>query len=275
MFKSDLSKLCVHTITTKPWDLEKAIEKYVSNGIQGISIWRDAIEGKELSFVRSTLERNEMKVVSLVRGGFFTGENLDSRKMSIQDNLKAIEDAAKIGAEMLVLVCGATPGQSLEKSRTQIRDAIEELLPFAENNNVKLAIEPLHPMYADSRSAINTLYQANNLVEYFDSAYVGIALDVYHVWWDPDLEREIIRCGEKNNLFAFHLCDWRVPTRDMLNDRTVMGQGIIDIQEIINFVKNAGYSGYHEVEIFSEQYWSTDQDKYLDIIIKSYLSYTY
>lgn len=275
MVNSDLSKLCVHTITTKPWDLEKAIDKYVSNGIHGISIWRDAIEGKDLNLVRSNLDRNEMQVVSLVRGGFFTDKCPDSRKKAIQDNLIAIEDASTIGAEMLVLVCGATPGQSLETSRNQIRDSIEELLPFAEDNNVKLAIEPLHPMYADSKSAINTLTQANSLAEYFNSDYVGVALDVYHVWWDSDLEIEILRCGESNNLFAFHLCDWRVPTRDLLNDRTVMGQGAINIQEIINFVKKAGYSGFNEVEIFSEQYWSTDQDKFLETIIKSYLSYTY
>jgi sugar phosphate isomerase/epimerase len=275
MSDNDLSKLCIHTITTKSWSLETAVEKYLDRGIQGISVWRNYIEGKDLGEVKTLFDTNGMTAVALVRGGFFTGKTLEQRESAVKDNIKAIDEASKIGAGMVVLVCGATPGQSLEDSRNQIRDGIEKILPFAEESNVRLAIEPLHPMYADTRSAINTMAQANEMAEYFGSDFVGVAVDVYHVWWDEQLEREILRCGRNNNLFAFHICDWRNPTRDLLNDRTIMGEGVIPLQEIINFVKEAGFQGYNEVEIFSDQHWSEDQDQFLEKIINRYLKYKF
>ena len=271
----DLSKLCIHTITTRDWRLETAVEKYLERGIKGISVWRNYIESKDLKKVRSLFEDNQMHVASLVRGGFFTGLIQSERDKKVEENKIAIEEAASIGAEMVVLVCGATPGQTLQVSRNQIRDGIEQILPLAENLNIKLAIEPLHPMYADTRSAINTMNQANTIAESFKSEYVGVAVDVYHVWWDENLREEVIRCGSQNNLFAFHLCDWRNPTRDMLNDRTIMGEGVIQIQKMINLVKEAGFNGYNEVEIFSEQHWLEDQDAFLDRIVKAYLNYEY
>jgi sugar phosphate isomerase/epimerase len=271
----DLSKLCIHTITTRDWTLETAVEKYLEQGINGISVWRNYIESKDLKDVRTLFEDNKMNVVSLVRGGFFTDLRQSERDKKVEENKSAIEEAASIGAEMLVLVCGSTPGQSLEESRYQIRDGIEQILPLAENLNVKLAIEPLHPMYADTRSAINTMSQANALAEFFKSEFVGVAVDVYHIWWDENLKEELIRCGSQNNLIAFHLCDWRNPTRDMLNDRTIMGEGVIQIQEIIDLVKEAGFNGYNEVEIFSDQHWAEDQDVFLDRIVKAYLNYEY
>ena len=273
--EQDLSKLCIHTITTRDWTLETAIEKYLEKGIHGISVWRNYIESKDMREVRNLLESHRMKVVALVRGGFFTGLTKSDRDKKVEDNKAAIEEAASIGAEMVVLVCGATPGQSLEESRYQIREGIECILPMAESNNVKLAIEPLHPMYADTRSAINTMGQANTIAEYFGSEYVGVAVDVYHVWWDDNLKDEIIRCGKHNNLFAFHLCDWRNPTQDMLNDRTIMGEGVIQIQKIIDYVKEAGFDGYNEVEIFSNRHWAEDQDIFLDKIVQAYSNYKY
>ena len=271
----DISKLCIHTITTRDWAIETAVEKYLERGIKGISVWRNYIESKDLQKTRSLFEDNQMRVVSLVRGGFFTGLNQSERDKKVEENKIVIEEAASIGAEMIVLVCGATPGQSLEVSRSQIQDGIEKILPLAESLKVKLAIEPLHPMYADTRSAINNMAQANTMAESFKSEYVGVAVDVYHVWWDENLREEVMRCGTQNNLFAFHLCDWRNPTRDLLNDRTIMGEGVIQIQEMINLVKNAGFKGYHEVEIFSDQHWAEDQDAFLDRIVKAYLNYEY
>jgi len=271
----DLSKLCIHTITTRDWRLETAVEKYLERGIKGISVWRNYIESKDLKKVRSLFDENQMSVVSLVRGGFFTGLNQSERDRKVEENKIAIEEAASIGAEMVVLVCGATPGQSLEVSRNQILGGIERILPLAENLNIKLAIEPLHPMYADTRSAINTMSQANAMAESFNSRHVGVAVDVYHVWWDENLKEEVLRCGRQNNLFAFHLCDWRNPTRDLLNDRTIMGEGIIQIQEMINLVKEAGFNGFNEVEIFSDQHWLEDQDAFLDRIVQAYLNYEY
>src|SRR5207237_7995399 len=145
------------------------------------------------------------------------------------DNSKAIEEAAELRTSMCVLVCGAYPSQSLDESRKQIRDGIAAILPDASAAGIKLTIEPLHPMYSDTRSAINTLAQANDMAEELNSPFVGVAVDVYHLWWDPFLEKEIKRCGENGNLSAFHICDWKVPTTDMLLDRGLMGEGCIPV----------------------------------------------
>jgi sugar phosphate isomerase/epimerase len=186
--------------------------------------------------------------------------------------MRAIDEASELGAPLLVLVCGAAKGQSLQTSRQQITDGIEACIQHAEKSGVVLAIEPLHPMYAGDRSAINTLAQANDVAEYFNSAWVGIAVDVYHLWWDPDLSNQIKRCGANGNLSAFHICDWKVPTLDMLNDRGLMGEGCINIREIRSWVEAAGFDGYIEVEIFSNQYWSEDQDVFFGNVKKAYLT---
>jgi sugar phosphate isomerase/epimerase len=267
---TDLSKLCIHTATTKPLTIEEAVKFYSEYGVRAMTIWRDAIQGKNLGEIRKLIEQNNLEVVSLCRGGFFPSASDAKRKEAIDDNIKAIDEAVSIGAPMIVLVCGAEPKQSLETSRLQIKAGLESILPIAEEKNIKLAIEPLHPMYADDRSAINTLKQANDMAEYFNSPWIGVAVDVYHVWWDPDLRDEIIRCGERGNLFAFHICDWKVPTVHILLDRGLMGEGCINIPQIRGWVEETGFDGFHEVEIFSEKYWKSDQTKYIKNIIEAY-----
>ncbi len=174
---------------------------------------------------------------------------------------------------MIVLVCGADPAQSLEDSRKQIYDGIAEILPEAKAAGIYLAIEPLHPMYADTRSAINTLAQANDMADVLNSPWVGVAVDVYHVWWDPRLEKEIERSSMKNKLLAFHICDWKSPTIDLLNDRGLMGEGCIPVRKIRSWVETSGFTGFNEVEIFSAEHWKQDQAVFLDNIIKSYKAY--
>ena len=156
------------------------------------------------------------------------------------------------------------------KSRKQIKDGIAAVIPDAAAAGVKLTIEPLHPMYADTRSAINTLAQANDMAEELKSPWVGVAIDVYHLWWDPFLEQEIKRCGKKGNLSAFHICDWKVPTTDFLFDRGLMGEGCIPVRQIRYWVEEAGFKGFNEVEIFSHAYWKEDQSEFLGKIIKAY-----
>jgi sugar phosphate isomerase/epimerase len=208
--------------------------------------------------------------VSLCRGGFFPSKDSGKRKGAIDDNRRAIAEAAELGTSLIVLVCGAEPSQPLEESRKQIRDGIEAILPEAAAAGVKLAIEPLHPMYADTRSAINTLAQANDMAEALNSAWVGVAVDVYHLWWDPSLEKEIKRCGEAGNLSAFHICDWKVPTSDLLLDRGLMGEGCIPVKQIRSWVEATGFLGFNEVEIFSTAYWKEDQADFLQKIINAY-----
>ena len=271
---TDLSRLCVHTITTRPWPLEQAAQQYAKAGIGGITVWRDALSGRDIAAAGRMLRDLNLEVVSLCRGGFFPALTPAGRQAAIADNLKAIDEAAALGAPMVVLVCGAVPGQSLTESRKQIRDGIAVCLPHAAAAGVKLAIEPLHPMYAGDRSAINTLAQANDMAEDLRSPWVGIAVDVYHLWWDPDLENQVKRCGKNGHLAAFHICDWKTPTLDMLNDRGLMGEGCIDIRQIRGWVEAAGFEGFNEVEIFSTSYWQQDQNLFLDKIKEAYVSHS-
>jgi sugar phosphate isomerase/epimerase len=267
---TDLSRLCIHTITTRPWSIETAVEKYSQAGVKGITVWRDALEYKDINNTKRIIQDAGLSVVSLCRGGFFPSIGINKRKASIDDNLKAIEQAAELGAPMIVLVCGADPNQSLEDSRKQIQEGIETVLPAAKSVGIKLAIEPLHPMYADTRSAVNTMEQANDMAEAINSPLVGVAVDVYHLWWDPHLEKEIKRCGKNNQLFAFHICDWNVPTNDFLWDRGLMGEGCIPIKKIRGWVEETGFNGFNEVEIFSNKFWSEDQLEFLEKIITAY-----
>lgn len=271
---TDLTRLCIHTITTKPWEIERAIEKYADAGVGGISVWQQALEGRSISETSNRIKKAGLSVVSYVRGGFFPSQSSEARKKAIDHNKQMIDEAHELGAPLLVLVCGADPNQSLATSRKQILEGIDQLLQHAQQAQVKLAIEPLHPMYADTRSAVTTLTEANDMAEEINSPFVGVAIDVYHVWWDSRLYTEINRCAAQDNLLAFHVCDWRNPTRDMLNDRALMGEGCIPVKRIREAVDKTGFEGFVEVEIFSDEYWQKDQDAFLQEIIEAYRSST-
>jgi sugar phosphate isomerase/epimerase len=270
----DLTRLAIHTITTKPWPIETAIQEFSKAGVKGITVWRQALENKNLNEIKKQIADAGLSVVSLCRGGFFPAKEEAKRKLALDDNLKAIDEAEAIGAPIIVLVCGAVPGQPLIESRKQIQDGIAALLPRAAQAKVKLSIEPLHPMYADDRSAVNTLKQANDICQALNSPWVGVAADVYHLWWDPDLESELLRCGKNKWLDAFHICDWRTPTIDFLNDRGLMGEGCIDIKKIRGWAEAAGFHGFNEVEVFSNRHWARDQGDYLQDIIKAYRNFS-
>ena len=266
----DLFRLCIHTITTKPWGIEDAAKNYSAAGAKGITVWRDALQNRNIKKTGEMLRSSGLSVVSLCRGGFFPNTEPGKRESALDDNRRAIEEAFELGTDKIVLVCGADPRQSLGESVKQIHDGIASILPEAKAAGVKLAIQPLHPMYADTRSAINTLAQANELAEALNSQWVGVAVDVYHLWWDPALESEVKRCGRNNNLLAFHICDWKSPTTDLLNDRGLMGEGCIPIRKIRSWVEEAGFNGFIEVEIFSNIYWKMDQSEFLEKIVKAY-----
>jgi sugar phosphate isomerase/epimerase len=208
----------------------------------------------------------------LVRGGFFVTKDGAGKAAAAAENQRCIEEAAAIGAEMIVLVVGAVPGISLPDARKQVAEGMAAMLPAAKAANVKLAIEPLHPMYAGDRSCINRMAEARNVCEQLKSPLVGIAVDVYHVWWDPDLEREIALAGQQKTLFGYHVCDWRPNTRHLLTDRGLMGEGCIDLRTIRGWVEATGFRGFNEVEIFSEEYWAMDQKAYLEKIRGAYLA---
>jgi sugar phosphate isomerase/epimerase len=252
-------KLSLNTATTKKrWSLARAIAGCARHGIPGISPWRDQVADMGLSNAAKSIRDNGLTVTGLCRGGFFTAENWRD------DNLRAIEEAAMLGARCLVLVVGGLlPGsKDLSLSRRKIHDGIAAILPEARKAGVPLAIEPLHPMQAAERACINTLEQALDICDALGDG-IGVAVDVYHVWWDPKLEEQIKRAGRKRVL-AYHICDWLVPTRDLVNDRGMMGDGVIDLPRIRGWVEAAGYAGFQEVEIFSElDWWRRDPDEVL------------
>lgn len=266
-----MKRLCVHTITTKSLSLEQCLVEFPKRGVSGITLWRQALEGRDLNAVKRQTAEAGLEVVSLCRGGFFPAKTAVERQKAVDDNLRAIEQAQAVGAPLIVLVCGAVPGQNLLESRKQITEGIAAVLPAAEKAGVRLAIEPLHPMYADERSAVNTIRQAHEICDALGSPRsVGIAVDVYHVWWDTELKVQIDLAGQTGRLHAFHICDWKTPTTDLLNDRGLMGEGCINIREISDWVDAAGFNGHREVEIFSNKWWSGDQGEFLDHIASSY-----
>jgi len=270
---TDLSRCAIHTQTNKLWPLQHCVEAYSAIGVTGISIWRNAIEPIGAKQAAKIVNDHGMKVPAVVRGGFFTSLDPAARSAALDMNRTCIDEAREIAAEMVVLVVGATPGLSLEDGRKQVADAIAALVPYAKQANVKLAIEPLHPMYAADKSCINRMTDARKVCQIVNDPIVGIAVDVYHVWWDPDLEAEIKLAGQLGLIFAFHVCDWLTDTRHLLTDRGLMGEGVIDIPRIRGWVEAAGFRGFNEVEIFSERLWAIDQSEYVKQIAAAYLKH--
>jgi sugar phosphate isomerase/epimerase len=260
--------LSIHTITTKPWDGPTCLQRYAAAGVQGVTFWRHNFSTHTPQELGKMAEELGLTVTGLARAGFFPANSVAERQTAVDDNFRAIDECAACGSPVLVLVCGAVPGILLTESRKMITDGIGACLEYAAKNNVKLAIEPLHPMYAGDRSAVVTTGQANDICDALGSpAHLGVALDVYHTWWDASLEAEINRCAHHNRLFSFHICDWKTPVEDLLNDRGLMGEGCIPIGQIHDWVRAADFQGMNEVEIFSNRYWAMDQDVYLEKIV--------
>jgi sugar phosphate isomerase/epimerase len=270
---ADLSKLAIHTMTNKPWTLGECIEQYRAAGVAAISVWRNVLEPVGTDEAARMLADSGLAVPALVRGGFFPASDPADRQKAIDENRRCIDEAAALSAQMVVLVVGAVPGVDLAEARKQVTEGIAACLPHARERNVKLAIEPLHPMYAAQRSCINRMVEARDICQQLNDSHLGIAVDVYHTWWDPDLQAEIAIAGEQGWLLAFHVCDWRTETRSLLTDRGLMGEGCIDIPKIRGWMEAAGFDGYNEVEIFSDAYWAMDQGEYLAKIKDAYLKH--
>ena len=267
----DPALLSLNTATTrKRWGLAQAIEGCARHGIRGVAPWRDLLQAMGVDAAARAIRAHGLTVTGLCRGGMFPAADAAGRKAALDDNRRAIDEAHALDAQCLVLVAGGLPAGSkdIADARLQVRDGIAQVLPYARQAGVPLAIEPLHPMYAADRACINTLAQALDLCDVLDPGReggIGVAVDVYHLWWDPQLETQIARAG-RDLIHAFHICDWLIPTRDLLNDRGMMGDGVIDIRRIRGWVERAGYSGLHEVEIFSElDWWQRDPDEVLSV----------
>jgi sugar phosphate isomerase/epimerase len=247
----------------KRWNLAQMIDGCARHGYGGISPWRDQVAEMGLKKAIAAIEAADLAVTGLCRGGFFTAKDW------LDDNRRAIEEAHALRAECLVLVVGGLPqgSKDIGHARERVQECIARILPEARAANVPLAIEPLHPMQAAERACVNTLEHALDICDALGEG-VGVVVDVYHTWWDPKLEAQIARAGKKR-ILAYHICDWLVPTRDLTNDRGMMGDGVIDLPRIRGWVEGAGYAGLHEVEIFSElDWWKRDPDEVLRIALE-------
>jgi len=274
-FSSDTQLMALNTATvSKQWTLEQCIDGCVRHGIGGIAPWRDKLDACGADKAAKLIQGAGLRVTGLCRGGMFPAATQGERQAALDDNRKAIDDAATIGAECLILVVGGLPkgSRDIADARQQVQDGIAALLDYARAAEVPLAIEPLHPMYAADRACVNTLQQANDMCDALggkSGGGVGVAVDVYHLWWDPALEAEIARAGAAGRILGFHVCDWLVPTTDLLLDRGMMGDGVIDIPKIRSLVEAAGYDGCSEVEIFSQHnWWQRDADEVLATCIE-------
>jgi sugar phosphate isomerase/epimerase len=263
--------------------LTDIIEACVSRGIQAISPWRDQVAAVGLNTVSKLVKTHGLKLSGYCRGGMFPAATAEGIQAADADNRQAVDEACELNAACLVLVVGGLPGalagqaahKNIQQSRDQVFEGIEKLLAYAKSCNMPLAIEPLHPMYAADRACINTLENALDVCDQLDplkTGALGVAVDVYHVWWDPKLQQQIERAGQKR-ILAFHVCDWLTPTRDLLNDRGMMGDGVIDIPKIRGWVEAQGFQGFSEVEIFStENWWQRDHSEVLETCIARHRS---
>jgi sugar phosphate isomerase/epimerase len=283
-FSADHRWLSINTATVRAqWPLDRIVDECAARGIRAISPWRDQVAAVGIDKVAARLQATGVELSGYCRGGMFPGADAAARRAALDDNRRAIDEAHTLNAPCLVLVVGGLPGalsgtpahKDIAAARRDVHDGIAATLEHARAAGLPLAIEPLHPMYAADRACVNTLEQALDLCDALDparSGALGVAVDVYHVWWDPKLQEQIERAG-RERLLAFHVCDWRLPTRDLLNDRAMMGDGAIDIPRIRGWVEAAGYAGYSEVEIFSAlDWWQRDGGEVLDTCVARHRS---
>ena len=282
-FSQDHRWLSINTATIRrsrgqELPLAEIIDACARRGIRAISPWRDQVQAAGLAAISKLVKSHGLELSGYCRGGMFPASTPQGVQAAHDDNRRAVDEARELNAACLVLVVGALPGalagkpehKDLALSRTQVRDGIGKLLEYSRSVGMPLAIEPLHPMYAADRACVNTMEHALDLCDELDpsrTGALGVAVDVYHVWWDPKLQAQVARAG-RERLLAFHACDWLVPTADLLLDRGMMGDGVIDIRRIRGWVEAQGFAGYSEVEIFSERnWWQREHGEVLDTCI--------
>lgn len=263
------ARLSLNTMTTKSWNLRQAVEATAAAGLPAIGLWRDRVAEAGVDEAAKLVRDNGLRVSSLCRGGFLTG--IGDGEAALADNRRAIDEAATLGAPELIMVAGGIPDRDLPGARARLADRLAALVPYAAERDVRLALEPLHPVFCADRAVISTLGQALALAAPHPATAVGVVVDTFHVWWDPDLAAGIAAAGAQGRISSFQICDWLVPmAADPLVSRGMMGDGVIDFGAVAALVSAAGYDGDIEVEIFNEEVWATDGQTVLDIMKNRY-----
>ncbi|MEU0078779.1 sugar phosphate isomerase/epimerase family protein [Micromonospora tulbaghiae] len=267
-----LARLSLNQRTTRRWSVAQAVDGCVRAGIPAIGLWREPVAEIGVPAAARLVTDSGLRVSSLCRGGFLTAADEAGRAEALADNRRAIDEAAALRAACLVLVVGGLPpgSRDLPGARRRVADALAELAPYAGERGVRLALEPLHPMYCADRAVLSTLGQALDLAEAFPAEQVGVVVDTFHVWWDPDVWRQIARAGTR--IASFQVCDFLTPLpADVLLGRGMMGDGHIDFPPLRRAVEAAGYTGDVEVEIFNAEVWATDPDRVLATMTARYV----
>ncbi|MGX9293572.1 sugar phosphate isomerase/epimerase family protein [Tsukamurella paurometabola] len=260
-------RLSLNTRTTASWTLREAVEGAARAGLPAVGLWRDRLEEAGVDEAVRVLADSGLRVSSLCRGGFLTGHD----DAALDDNRRALDQAAAVGAPELVIVAGGMPDRDLRGARLRLADRIADLAPYAADRGVRLALEPLHPMYCADRAVISTLGQALELAAPFPAEQVGVVVDAFHVWWDPELADAVAAAGRAGRISSYQICDWLVPiAADPLLSRGMMGDGVVDFGYLTELVTAAGYRGDIEVEIFNQEIWDTDPAAVVDSMKERY-----
>jgi len=254
------------------WKLPQAVEAAARHGFAGVAPWREMVQEIGVAEAAHIFKANGMRVTGYCRGGLFGAGGRDKFEAAIDDNKRMIDEAAAIGAECIVVIAGGlAPGsRDLPGTRAMFVEGLAAILPHARACSVPIALEPMHPMYAADRGCVTTLREMLDIADALGNDGMGVAIDTYHVWWDPELATQIARASKR--IIAHHICDWLVPTKHMLNDRGMMGDGVIDFPAIRGMIEAAGYFGIQEVEIFSDHWWSRPGDEVLATIVERFKS---
>jgi len=264
-------RLSLNQMTVPRWTVGQAVDGCARHGIRHIGLWRDKVAEFGVAASARTARDAGVGISSLCRGGWFPAASRGERRDRIEDNRRAIEEARGLGTDTLVLVCGPAPDRDLDRARRMVEEAVAELAPYAAECGVRLALEPLHPMFAADRSVITTLAEAAAIAGRHPLDRVGVIVDAYHVWWDPAVYAEIARAGRR--IFGFHVNDWIVPLPDVLFGRGMIGDGVIELRRLRQAVDDAGYAGPIEVEIFNRAINAMPGDDLLRLIKERYLAH--
>ncbi len=268
-----LDRLSLNTATTKRLTLAEALQVAVEAGLTWVGLWRDRVEEVGTAEAVALVRRSGLAVSSLCRGGFLTAADAAGQQQALEDNRTAVQQAQALDTSELVLVVGGLPegDHDLVAARQRVADRLADLVPYAREHGVRLALEPLHPMYAADRAVLSTLGQALDLASPYSSAEVGVVVDTFHVWWDPQLAEQVARAGREHRIAAYQVCDFNLPiAADALLSRGMMGDGVVDFASITRLLADAGYEGPVEVEIFNAAIWDTPADQVLATMTERY-----
>ncbi|MEU0072450.1 sugar phosphate isomerase/epimerase family protein [Streptomyces sp. NPDC006332] len=274
---TDLARFSINQMTVKQLSIPELVDTCLELGVPGVGLWREPVQTYGVDATAKLVRDAGLAVTTLCRGGFLTAIDPDERARALDDNRRAVDEAATLGTDVLVLVSGGLPAGSkdLRAARERIADALAELGPYAEDHGVKLAIEPLHPMFASDRCVVSTLAQALDLAERFPAHQVGVTVDTYHIWWDDTAPEQIARAGASGRIHTFQLADWTTPLPEgVLNGRGQIGDGAIDMREWLGYVTAAGYTGPIEVELFNDGLWARDGREVLAETAERFVTHT-